>query len=89
LTGKFNPAENSIQVRIPVRMTMTFPVRDGDVVAGDGGVDCNRTLTQPGVRNQGVGRRNVGGSANCSDDSVAVSVAVKIKKTDKQTSTDP
>lgn len=40
---------NSISVRLPTWITMTFPVRDGQVVMGDGGVSCNCIGTQPGV----------------------------------------
>jgi hypothetical protein len=46
---EFNPAENSIEVRVPVWVTMSFPVRDGDIIAGDGGVRCHCAETQPGV----------------------------------------
>lgn len=39
----------SISVRLPVWVTMTFPVHDGHVGAGDGAVDCDCVVTQPGV----------------------------------------
>jgi len=42
-------AFNSISVRLPMWVTMTFPVRDGQVLRDDGGVSCHCRVTQPGV----------------------------------------
>ena len=47
-SGKYNRAENSIEVTIPVWLKLSFPLRDGQVVAGDAGVSCSCTL-KPGV----------------------------------------
>jgi hypothetical protein len=46
---KLNPADSTIQVRVPVWITMTFPVRDGEIMAADGGVACSCTEPQEGV----------------------------------------
>ena len=54
----------SISVRLPMWVTVTFPVRDGQVVRGDGGVTCNCRETQPGVcvcTGPGAGSCNCGG----------------------------
>jgi hypothetical protein len=40
---------NSISVKIPMSVTMTFPVRDGQVVRQDGGVRCNCWRPSPEV----------------------------------------
>jgi len=72
-----------------VWVTMTFPVRDGDVVAGDGGIDCNRTLTQPGVCNQGVVRRTLAAQQTAATTRLLSALLSKSKKIDKQTSTKP
>jgi len=59
----------SISVRLPVWVTMTFPVRDGQVGAGDGAVDCDCVVTQPGVcRCTGPGAA----ACDCSDGGIAM-----------------
>jgi hypothetical protein len=40
---------DSISVRVPMWVTMSFPIRNGQLVREDGGVKCHCTVTQPGV----------------------------------------
>ena len=62
---ELTPIGDSVRVRVPVWVTVSFPVRDGDILRDDGGVSCHCTVTQPGVcvcSGPGAGSCDCGGS---------------------------
>ena len=62
-------AGDSISVRVPMWVTMTFPIRNGQLLRADGGLDCYCRVTQPGVC---VCTGRDAASCDCPDTGVAI-----------------